>query len=90
MAAAGPEGEEVFRTLTDPGQASLASTPWLSLWGKDVGAGGVTMKLVLFYPLQLDWRDSMSAQEALMGCGLQSLCERIWGICIQGPAESKR
>lgn len=55
-----------------------------------MGAGGVTMKLVLFYPLQLDWRDSMSAQEALMGCGLQSLCERIWGICIQGPAESKR
>lgn len=38
MAAAGPEGEEVFRTPTDPGQASLASTPWLvyegRMWGR--------------------------------------------------------
>ena len=32
----------------------------------------------------------MSAQEALMGCGLQGLCARSWGICIHGPAENKR
>lgn len=36
------------------------------------------MNLVLFCALKLDWRDSLSAQEALMGCSLQGLlCENL-------------
>lgn len=62
----------------------------VSFSGKGVGVGGVVMHLVLFQPLKLDWRDSVSAQEALMGRGLRGLCERIWGICLHRPAESKR
>lgn len=48
------------------------------------------MNLVLFYPLKRDWRDRVSAPEALRGRGLQGLCEGIWGICVPGPAESGR
>lgn len=39
---------------------------------------------------KLDGRDRVSAQEALLGCSLQDLCEGIWGICSHGPAGSKR
>lgn len=61
----------------------------VSLCGKDSRVGGVVMNLVLFCPPKLDWRDSLSAQEALMGCGLQGLGARIRDICIRGPAECK-
>lgn len=61
----------------------------VSLCRKDSRVGGVVMNLVLFCPPKLDWRNSLSAQEALMGCGLQGLGARIWDICIRGPAECK-
>lgn len=53
----------------------------VSFSGKD-GGEGVAMNLVLFYPLKQGWRDTVSAQEALRGRGLQGLCEGIWGVCF--------